>query len=153
MKTPYFTKSAFKRSLECITQLYYYNNKDLYYNASLDNEFLLALAKGGYQVGELAKFYFCEEPEKELISIDSLDYDDALKKTDEALNRSENVIISEAAFKFKNLFIRVDLLVRNGNEINIYEVKAKSYDSEEKLLKYFMFRFVVKEYLRIFKEM
>ena len=135
MKTPYFTKSAFKRSLECVTQLYYYNNKDLYYNASLDNEFLLALAKGGYQVGELAKFYFCEEPEKELISIDSLDYDDALKKTDEALNRSENVIISEAAFKFKNLFIRVDLLVRNGNEINIYEVKAKSYDSEEKLLK------------------
>lgn len=130
----YFTKSAFKRSLECVTKLYYNNNKDLYFNSSLDDEFLLALAKGGYQVGELAKFYFCDDPIKEDISINTLYYDKALEETSRRLNQPGKVVIAEAAFKFKNLFIRVDLLIREGDFINIYEVKAKSFDADEKFL-------------------
>ena len=134
MKSSYFTKSAFKRSLECVTQLYYHNNPDIYCNASLDDEFLLALVKGGYQVGELAKYYLCDNPTTDLITIDTLNYEQALKQTQEALQQSGKVIISEAAFKYENLFIRADLLVRDGNIISVYEVKAKSYDSTENFL-------------------
>lgn len=49
-----FTKSAFKIALECPRKLYYYRNSDKYTNADADDEFLQALAEGGFQVGELA---------------------------------------------------------------------------------------------------
>jgi hypothetical protein len=134
MRNTYLTKSRFKLALECISQLYYSGKKNEYADKNLDDEFLIALAKGGYQVGELAKYYFCEDPVQEAISINTLDYDEALKQTQQRLNAPGGVVISEATFKFKNLFIRVDLLVRDGNVLHVYEVKAKSFDSEEKFL-------------------
>lgn len=134
MRNAYLTKSKFKIALDCVSQLYYTGKKDEYADKNLNDEFLLALAKGGYQVGELAKYYFCENPVKELIQINSLNYEVALQETEKSLALPGKVVISEAAFKFKNLFVRVDLLVRNGKVINIYEVKAKSYDHEEKFL-------------------
>lgn len=134
MRSPLLTKSRFKIALECVTQLFYTGKKDLYPDKNVDNEFLQALAKGGYQVGELAKYYFVNDPATELISIGTLDYESALRETEEALNSSEKVVIAEAAFKFENLFVRVDLLVREGNLIKIYEVKAKSTDQNENYL-------------------
>ena len=50
----YLTKSRFKLALECPTKLYYTQKKD-YLDKKLDDEFLQALAKGGYQVGELGR--------------------------------------------------------------------------------------------------
>lgn len=134
MRNAYFTKSRFKLALECVTQLYYTSKKVEYADKNLDDEFLIALAKGGYQVGELAKYYFCDDPIKSGISINTLNYDTALEETALRLKQSGRIVISEAAFKFKNLFIRVDLLIREGDVINIYEVKAKSFDAEEKFL-------------------
>lgn len=32
-------------------------------------------------------------------------------------------------FIFENLFIRADLLIKDGDRLDVYEVKAKSYDS------------------------
>ena len=52
----YLTKSRFKSALECPTKLYYTSN-DQYANLKSDDEFLMALAEGGFQVGELAKYY------------------------------------------------------------------------------------------------
>jgi len=57
----YLTKSRFKLALECLTKLYY-TRKDDYADESIDDSFLIALAEGGFQVGELAKFLFCEDP-------------------------------------------------------------------------------------------
>jgi hypothetical protein len=57
MKTRYLTKSRYKLAKECAHKLFYTSKKD-YYNSKLDDEFLLALAEGGYQVGELAKQYY-----------------------------------------------------------------------------------------------
>ena len=128
------TKSKLKLALECITKLYYTGKKELYSDQNLDDEFLLALAKGGYQVGELAKYHFCENPNEELIIIDTLDYEEAIRLTNEALQRPGKVLISEAAFQYKNLFVRVDLLMRENNSLNIFEVKAKSIDSEDEFL-------------------
>lgn len=118
----YLTKSRFKLALECSTKLFYTGKKD-YPDKKLNDTFLAALAEGGYQVGELAKCYF---PGGENIS--ELDYVTSLEKTNELLKR-EHVIIYEAAFQFENLFIRADIVIKNGHQIDLYEVKAKSYDS------------------------
>jgi hypothetical protein len=125
MPDRYLTKSKFKVALECPTKLFYVGKKEEYYNSKIDDAFLKSLAKGGFQIGELAKHYFPGG-----INIDHLDHDLALNDTD-ALLKKEEVIIYEAAFKFNNLFIRADVIVKNKDKIKIYEVKAKSIDSEK----------------------
>src|ERR1700759_5762537 len=117
----YLTKSRFKLALECPTKLYYTGKKE-YYDSKLDNDFLKALAEGGFQVGELAKLYF-----KGGVDIDVLNYEEALERTNRLLGE-ENAIIYEAAFRHENFFIRADILIKNGNGIELIEVKAKSYD-------------------------
>ena len=57
MRPKYFTKSRFKQAIECPTKLYYMGKRDEYSDNSQADDFLMALAKGGYQVGELAKFH------------------------------------------------------------------------------------------------
>ena len=48
------------------------------------------------------------------------------------MNRSGGrIVIFEAAFRFENLFIRTDILVKKGNEIRLIEVKAKSFDPDD----------------------
>jgi len=51
------SKSRFKSALECPTKLYYSGKKKEYANQMAENEFMMALAEGGFQVGELAKYY------------------------------------------------------------------------------------------------
>lgn len=57
MENRYLTKSRFKLALECPTKIYY-DGKHEYANQKIEDQFLLALADGGFQVGELAKHYF-----------------------------------------------------------------------------------------------
>ncbi|MBN1969144.1 MAG: DUF2779 domain-containing protein [Candidatus Delongbacteria bacterium] len=120
----YLTKSRFKLALECPTKLYYTCKKE-YPDTKKDDSFLEALAEGGFQVGELAKCYFPEGHD-----IKDLDYKKSLKKTNELL-KQENVTIFEAAIQYQNLFIRVDILQKEGNLVRLIEVKAKSYSEED----------------------
>ena len=120
----YLTKSRFKIGLECSTKLFY-TKKNQYPDNKLEDQFLAALAKGGFQVGELAKCYFPGGT-----NIDELDYEIALEKTNQLLLQ-DNVIIYEAAFLYNTLFIRADVVVKQGKAIALYEVKAKSADSPE----------------------
>ena len=128
--TRYLTKSRFKLGLECPTKLYYTNKKNEYANKKVDDPFLAALAKGGFQVEELARL---EYPDGILIDGDNRDYNHLLEKTNVLLSR-DNVVIFEAAFRFNNLFIRTDILVKNGDKIELIEVKAKSYHPDSKNL-------------------
>ncbi len=121
----YLTKSKYKIGRSCPTKLYYANNKDLYLDNSLDDPFLLALARGGFQVGELAKVY---NPNG--IEIATLDHDEAIALTNKELSK-ENGTIYEAAICYQNLFIRVDVLRKRGQTIDLIEVKAKSIDPYE----------------------
>lgn len=130
------TKSRFKLGLECPNKLFYTNKKEEYANIKLDNPFLQALASGGFQVEELARLHF---PEGILIedSTDRKDYN-YLEKVEQTntLLQQENVVIFEAAFLFDNLFIRVDILEKIGNQINLIEVKAKSFNSSNGLFEF-----------------
>ena len=122
-----FTKSAFKIALECPRKLYYYRNPGRYANADVEDEFLQALAEGGFQVGELAKIY-CEVPPEN--DVKEKDYDGSVARTKE-LMQQRHVNIAEAAFRFGNLFVRVDILRRDGHVIDLIEVKAKSWEPNE----------------------
>lgn len=126
----YLTKSRFRLALDCITKLYYKNHED-YADQKIEDPFLEALAEGGFQVGELAKFHFCNDPIAEKITIETLDNEEALKETNQRLKAEGKVIIAEAAFCHETLFIRTDVIVKNGNNIDLYEVKSKSVDGGE----------------------
>ena len=122
--TRYLTKSRFKLATECPTKLFY-TQKKIYPSTKLGDPFLEALADGGYQVGELAKCYYPAG-----IEVSAPNDAEAERQTQELLE-AENVVIFEPAIRFENLFIRADILVKRGNTLQIIEVKAKSYSSEE----------------------
>ena len=124
MKQKYLTKTRFSTALQCPTKLYYADNKD-YTNTRNDDKFLLALAEGGFQVGTLAKYYHSGG-----YDINSLDQKKCVEETQKLL-LNDKVIIYEAAIQFQNCFIRIDILIKDGNNIDLIEVKAKSYVSKE----------------------
>ena len=118
------TKSRFVTALTCPTKLFYMADAS-YANQSVEDSFLAALAEGGFQVGELAKQYFPGG-----INIETLDVTKAVNLTSELL-KNENITIFEAAIKYENCFIRIDVLEKNGDLIKIHEVKAKSIDGNQ----------------------
>jgi len=119
------TKSRFKLGMECPTKLFYTGKTEVYPNENLEDSFLATLAEGGFQVGELAKAYFPDGHE-----VKSLNYDEALRETNELLKKAD-VVIFEPAIQFESLFVRVDILVKSGTRLDLIEVKAKSYDARK----------------------
>jgi hypothetical protein len=123
MKKNYLSKSDFKVAMTCPTKLYYRKLK--YPTTNDENEFMQMLAEGGYMVGKLATLLFpggidlSEEANPEISAY----------KTRDLLLANENIVIYEASVLFQDFLIRVDVLEKKGNTINLIEVKAKSYDS------------------------
>ena len=124
-KPRYLTKSRFKIGLSCPTKLYYTGKRREYADQQMDDKFLEALAEGGHQVGEYAKAQYPGGHD-----IKSLDYEEAKKQTDELL-KLDKVVIFEPAIQFGNQFIRIDILIKNGNNFRLLEVKAKSFDPDD----------------------
>lgn len=120
------SKSRFKLVLECPNKLFFTSDKN-YANQKSADSFLLALAKGGFQVEELARLHY---PNGIFIDTEPYEYEKAFQLTQEAL-LLENVVIYEAAFLVDNFFIRTDILVKEGNHIRLIEVKAKSFNPNE----------------------
>jgi hypothetical protein len=111
-------------ALECPTKLFY-TRKDEYADQNKEDEFLMALAEGGFQVGELAKYYHPGGHD-----ITAQGYQKPLDETNKLLEQ-ENVIVYEAAIQFDTFFIRADVLVKTGDQIDLIEVKARSFKSYE----------------------
>jgi hypothetical protein len=112
-------------ALECPTKLFYTGKPDQYPDKSVDDPFLIALARGGFQVGALAQCYFPSG-----VTVTSSAHDAALTET-ATLLKQDNVTIFEAAFCFENLFVRVDVLQKIADQIRVIEVKSKSFDPSE----------------------
>jgi hypothetical protein len=124
LKPRYLTKTRYKLGIDCPTKLFYTGKKE-YPDQRQEDAFLAALAEGGFQVGELARQYY-----RGGINIDSLDYTEAEDMTRD-LMKQDQVIMYEPAFRYKNLFIRIDILVKDGNNLRLIEVKSKSYDNQQ----------------------
>jgi len=118
----YLTKSKFILGLDCPTKLYYHSNSSSYSNQSLNDLFLEALAKGGFQIGALARAYYPSG-----VFIEDKSNEEALVLTNELLQQ-EDCIIFEAAIQVEHYFIRVDILIKRGNNLELVEVKAKSFN-------------------------
>ena len=122
-KPRYLTKSRFKLALECPSKLFYTGKADIYPDRKREDEFLQALAEGGFQVGELAKLMFPGG-----IEITSRRHDEQVAETVRLLERND-VTLFEAAICHGDLFARVDVLRKTGSRVELIEVKAKSFDS------------------------
>lgn len=120
MATRYLTKSRFKLATECPRKLYY-TGKPEYLDRSREDCFLAALAEGGYQVGELARLAYPGG-----VRVDELDHTTALQRTADLL-RQDDITLFEAALSVGDLFVRVDILRKTGQVVELIEVKAKSY--------------------------
>lgn len=127
-KKRYLTKSRFKMALECPTKLYYSVESNGYFDKNKDNDFLQALADGGNQVGELAKFKYHPNPVGDAITVETLEYEAAVTQTNAKLSLPGRVVIAEAALLHAPYFVRVDILIRDqeAKTIDIIEVKSKS---------------------------
>ncbi len=121
----YLTKSRFKLAVECPTKLFYTGKPSIYRDSKQADSFLHMLAEGGYQVGELAKCQYTQG-----IEIMATDHQAALAQTARLLNQQQ-VVIFEAALAFDDFFVRVDILIKDGDCYELIEVKAKSYDSTQ----------------------
>ena len=119
------SKSRFKLAIECPAKLNYTGNKE-YANTSLEDDFLRALADGGFQVGELAKL---RDPDG--IEIDARDQSAQIAQTTELLSQ-DNVTLFEATLCSGHLLARVDVLRKKGKRIDLIEVKAKSWNSSKR---------------------
>ena len=123
IKNRYLTKSRFKLAVECPTKLFYTGKPQEYCDTMQENAFMAMLAEGGYQVGALAKLRYPNG-----IEIVEKTHAEASAKTLEYLSR-DTVVLFEPAILVGNFFIRIDILIKNGNHFELIEVKAKSYDS------------------------
>ena len=124
MKPRYFTKSLFKLAYECPTKLYYFNKPE-YKNDHEEDAFLEALKACGYQVGTLAKAYH-----EGVVELQDYNNDQAFEKTQELL-KQDKIIIFEALFRHENIQIRCDILIKDGDKIEIIEVKSSSFSDKE----------------------
>lgn len=124
-KPRYLTKSRFKLAIECPRKLYYTGKKDIFQDTMADDTFLEMLAEGGYQVGALAKLRYPDG-----IEIHETDHAAAETETMKLLAR-DRVVLFEPAIRVGNFFIRIDVLVKDGNSFELIEVKAKSFNSEK----------------------
>jgi len=123
--TRYLTKSRFKLAMECPTKLFYTGKDNEYKNTKGDDEFLESLAEGGYQVGKMAMLLYPHG-----VEIRAKSNQASLSETSTLLQSHDSIVLFEPAFEFEGLLVRVDIFVKNGNSIELIEVKAKSYDSE-----------------------
>ena len=117
------SKTDYKVARECPVKLYY---RILKYPSNKDgDEYMELLAEGGYMIGAIASLLF-----EDAILVDEPDHDKAVKLTEEYF-KQENIILLEAAFESNNKFARPDILIKQGDQLTLIEVKAKSFDSSE----------------------
>ena len=126
----YLTKSLFKQALECPTKLFYAKKSNGYFDKNADNDFLQALADGGHQVGELAKFKYHTNPVGAGITIETLVHEEAIAQTRAKLASDGRVVVAEAALVSDPYFVRVDILIQDKETIELIEVKSKSVKSD-----------------------
>ena len=116
----YLSKSDFKLAKTCAKKLVY--KKAGYPTANDTNEYMQVLAEGGYVVGKMACVLY---PEGIEISGST---EECIEQTNYYLQQ-DNVVLFEPAFLSYQKLVRVDILIKKGNEFQLIEVKSGSQDS------------------------
>ncbi|MEO8210869.1 MAG: DUF2779 domain-containing protein [bacterium] len=116
------SKSDFKIASSCPKKLIY--KKASYLTKNDSNEYMEMLAQGGYIVGKYAQLTY---PDGIEVSGETLET--AIEETKRLLDQKESVTLFEATVISNNKIIRIDILEKKGNVLNLIEVKSKSFDS------------------------
>ena len=121
------SKSQYIRGLQCYKSLWLYKHKPELREAPDSTQ--KSLFETGYKVGDLAKELF---PNGVEIEFDSNNFDGMIQKTKELISNGAEVIY-EATFKENGIFAMADILVKNGDAWDMYEVKASTSVKEYQL--------------------
>ena len=114
------SKSQYIRGLQCHKSLWLYkNNPEL---RDLPDEAQQSLFDTGHHVGEKAKELF---PNGVEIEFDVSNFNGMIAKTKQLIENGTEVIY-EATFNENGIFAMVDILVKNDDKWDIYEVKAST---------------------------
>lgn len=125
----YLTKSRFTLGLTCPQKLVYEAKKDEYADQRQDNEMMQGLAEGGHQIGALAQSLFRQADGLRAFEITSKGQQDQIAQTKEAL-QTESVTLFEPTIVHQGYLVRVDVLRKEGDRVELIEVKSKSFDSK-----------------------
>ncbi len=122
------SKSSFIKGIQCDKQLFLYK----YHYDLMDKvtESQQAVFDRGTNVGILAQKLF---PGGSIATEDPRKSDKAINKTIELLEQGANVVY-EAAFLFNDILVINDIIVKEGNQWSVYEVKSSTSISETYLL-------------------
>ena len=115
------SKSKYCSGIQC-SKILWLDKYKREYREEIDNESVL---ENGTIVGEIAKSLFGEYIDIEF----NENLNKMIEDTNEAL-KNDKCVITEASFVFDNNFCSVDILVKNGEELAIYEVKSSTHVSE-----------------------
>ena len=127
------SKSDFILGSDCPTKLYY--KKCGYPNTKSDDGYLSFLAEGGYLIGAVSKLYFPGGidiySEARGLNLDYQQMNDAaLRRTKELMNQ-DCVVLFEPAFLIGKRLVRVDVLVKDGSQVELIEVKSKTQNGRD----------------------
>ncbi len=122
VKPIYLTKSDFKKARECPTKLFYKKNK---YASRLDDDpYLAFLADGGFMVETMSRALF---PEGDTMG-DWANPEKAHQASEKAI-RSGDGTWFEPTIIAGSYLIRIDVLRRRSNVLELIEVKSSSVES------------------------
>ena len=112
------SKSIYCQGIQC-KKILWLNKYKKEERTELNNDSVL---ENGTKVGEVAKHLFGEYI--------NIDYNDnlslMLKDTQKIINNNHHVVITEASFNYDSNFCSVDILIKNNNDYEIYEVKSST---------------------------
>ncbi len=114
------SKSQYIRGLQCYKSLWLYKNRPELRDAP--DYAQESLFNTGHSVGELAKELF---PNGEEVAFDASNFTGMISKTKELIANGIEVIY-EATFSEEGIFAMADILVKNGDTWDMYEVKAST---------------------------
>jgi hypothetical protein len=131
----YLTKSDLKTARSCTTKLYY--KKLGYPTVDRVDAYTRILADGNFIISKIAHLLY---PEGIYISA-NLNSDESIASAAQetiAYLQQENVTLFEPVFYASHKLARADILVKQGDRIEIIEIRSKGFDSNahENLVKY-----------------
>ncbi|MEX0375354.1 DUF2779 domain-containing protein [Spiribacter pallidus] len=124
----YLTKARFALGLQCPRKLFYAVRPGVYVDQRRDNTMLEGLAEGGHQIGAMAQNLFMQADGDLAREITDRDLDEQIDRTTRALAQ-DSVTLFEPTIAYGDYLVRVDILRKQGNRIELVEVKSKSFDS------------------------
>lgn len=126
------SKGRFVSACECATKLYYKCHTRDYLDAGSDDEFMKALAQGGFQVGELAKLDYPGAMDHTPYSPD--ESWKLLQQQIAAAKAGEKLVFFEPTIQSGALLARADILEYKDGHFTLHEVKSTSADPDESLM-------------------